>query len=102
VTPEGRIKAKVKKVLEETRCYYFMPVQHGYGAAGLDFYCILQGPVPFFIETKAPGNKLTPRQETLIERLKGLYAEVFVVHDDITLAKLEDWLDERALSPRKR
>lgn len=63
MTPEGKVKAKVKKVLAEFKPIdTFWPVPSGYGMSHLD--CI----VCFFgrfisIETKGPGGKPTPRQE---------------------------------------
>jgi hypothetical protein len=100
VTPEGKIKAKVKRILDQFKCYYFMPVQMGYGAAGLDFHCLL--PIlalAFFIETKAPGRMLTPRQDNLVNHLRNLGVKVFVIWDDVTLAELKEWLDEYSLTP---
>lgn len=64
-TPEGRVKAAVKKVLDEYGVWYYMPVQNGMGVTGIpDFVCCWNG---WFIgiETKAPGktNTLTPGQD---------------------------------------
>lgn len=61
MTPEGKVKAEVKKYLKERGAYFFMPVQSGYGAATLDFLVCLNGKF-VAIETKAPGKKLTARQ----------------------------------------
>jgi hypothetical protein len=85
MTPEGRIKALVKRRLDALpKLYRFMPVQNGMGAPGLDFY-LCAGGWFIAIETKAPGKKLTPRQETtkaMIEAANGL---VFVVDDQESL-----------------
>ena len=104
MTPEGKVKAKVRTVLGEFGAYYFQPVQMGIGAAGLDFHCVLGGrpAIAFFIETKAPGKMLTPRQDMLVSHLRNMGAIVFVIWDDVTLAELKGWLHERALAANRR
>lgn len=96
-TPEGNIKTKIKRMLVEQGVYYFMPVQMGYGAAGLDFHCIVKikgdMPFPFFIEAKAPGKKPTPRQENLIALLRvDFNCKVWVIETELEVAQLEIWL----------
>jgi hypothetical protein len=37
-TPEGRVKRRVSQILKRAeKCYYFMPVQTGYGSPTLDY-----------------------------------------------------------------
>lgn len=86
MTPEGRVKAKVKKAFEKfgRSCWRFMPVQSGYGAPALDFLFALRGRF-IAIETKAPGNKLTPQQESTKAAIEAAGGLVFVVWDDETL-----------------
>ncbi len=93
-TPEGKVKTKVKDVLNRYDAYYFMPVQIGLGAAGLDFHCMARGGRAFFIETKAPGKKPTERQMELIAMLTKKGGKVFIIYDDVTLRELTDWLIE--------
>jgi len=96
-TPEGKVKAEVKKILKEFNAYYFMPVQAGYGAPGLDFHCAAFGKA-FFIETKAPGKKMTPRQLTTarIMRERG-GAVVFKIDGEKGLGELREWLTTQQL-----
>ncbi len=80
-TPEGAVKAKIKRALEALpRQYRFMPVQAGLGAPGLDFYCCISG---WFIaiETKVPGKKLTPRQRQTAMEIAGAGGVVYVIRD---------------------
>ena len=94
-TPEGKIKQQVKRVLAKYPVYAFMPVQSGYGASGLDFHCFVSVdtvPIAFFIETKAPGKALTPRQQELWLKLRKLNAMVFVIDGEKELVRLEAWL----------
>ena len=34
MTPEGKVKDKVKKILKELKAYYIMPATGGYGSSG--------------------------------------------------------------------
>lgn len=86
MTPEGKVKKEVKRILESFGVYFFMPVQMGLGAAGLDFHCVVRmGDMAcaFFIETKAPGKEVTDRQNTFIDdRRKQQCARTFVIDSD--------------------
>src|ERR1035437_3144489 len=87
MTPEGRVKAKVNKVLKTlgADCWRFMPVQTGYGAPALDYLLCYKGRF-IAIETKAPGGKLTALQEITKAGMEAAGALVLIVHDDDTLA----------------
>jgi len=79
MTPEGKIKAMVKRGLDKLpRVYRFMPVQNGMGAPGLDFFLCING-VFVAIETKAPGKKLTPRQETTMQEICAAGGFAFMI-----------------------
>jgi hypothetical protein len=92
MTPEGKVKKRVKHVLNSFENVYFeMPVPTGYGKSGLDFSCCVNGKA-LFIETKAPGEEPTPRQrETMIKQLDA-GATVFIVSDERGHQALIDWL----------
>lgn len=87
MTPEGRVKAKVKKALKVLghECWMFMPVQSGYGAPALDFLLSIRGRF-VAIETKAPGKTLSPLQETTKAAIEKAGGIVLVVWDEDTLA----------------
>lgn len=80
MTPEGKIKAMVRKGLKELgdACWYFMPVQSGYGRPALDIMGYVNGH-GFAIETKAPGGRVTPRQQLTIAALREAGVLVFIV-----------------------
>ena len=94
MTPEGKVKKRVKHVLNSFENVYFeMPVPTGYGKSGLDFSCCVNGKA-LFIETKAPGEEPTPRQrETIIKQLAA-GAAVFIVSDERGYKALSDWLSK--------
>jgi len=83
MTPEGRVKAKLNRALKplEPWVWRFMPVQNGMGAPGLDYFLCVNGRF-VAIETKAPGKKLTPRQETTKAKIIAAGGTVLVVDDD--------------------
>jgi hypothetical protein len=98
MTPEGRVKARIKKVLERYGVYYFMPVQYGYGPAGVDFHCVVgwRGvALAFFIESKDEDKPLTKRQELFLKRRREEQnAKTFVIDDDIEIEILISWLEK--------
>ena len=95
MTPEGKVKKEIKRVLDAFNVYYLMPVQMGIGAAGLDFHCVVRfgdHGLAFFIETKAPGEKPTDRQGLFAEeRRKNQCARTFVI--DGKLDELIEFLE---------
>lgn len=91
MTPEGKIKVKVKNLLNAYACYHFWAVQTGMGARTLDCLGCHNGRA-FAIETKAPGKKMTPQQESIAQRIEDSQCKVFVVSDLAELATLECWL----------
>jgi hypothetical protein len=97
MTPEGRIKGRIKRVLDRYGVYYFMPVQSGYGAAGVDYHCVVAWrrlALAFFIEAKA-GRKPTKRQKLFLEtREKNQHAKTFIIDDDIEIELLIKWLEK--------
>jgi hypothetical protein len=94
-TPEGRVKAKVSKMLKELlRTYKFMPVQNGMGSPALDYYCCINGRF-VAIETKIPGKNLTPRQQNTAKEIRAAGGIVLVIRDDndVAVARLRlQWL----------
>lgn len=61
MTPEGKVKARIKKLLNKYGAYSHMPVQNGMGAPTLDYVCCYGG-LYLAIEAKAEGKKPSKRQ----------------------------------------
>lgn len=79
MTPEGKIKALVKKGLKTIIfCHGNWPVQNGMGSPMLDWHGVVGGRY-VAIETKAPGKYPTALQENTIKSLREAGALVFVV-----------------------
>jgi len=69
MTPEGKVKAQVKKVLDELGAYYFPPATGGYGRSGIpDIVGCIDG-LFFGIECKAQGGEPTALQQREISRI---------------------------------
>jgi hypothetical protein len=62
MTPEGRVKKKVKDILDELGAYYTMPVTGGYGNSGAPDFIICIAGWFYGIECKANGGKATALQ----------------------------------------
>lgn len=93
MTPEGRVKAKVNKYLTSIKEYVYweMPVPTGYGKSGLDYTICLAGRF-VAIETKAPGEWLTPRQRDRALDILSKGGKVFVISGPEGLAAFQDWV----------
>lgn len=108
-TPEGKVKTKVKALLNSYEgVYHFWPVQTGYGAAALDCHASFRGKA-FYIETKAPGKKPTRRQYSTADEMTDSGAPVFVIGSALVdgeysgMAALRAWLDTTAcLKPLRK
>lgn len=95
VTPEGRVKAAVKRVLKALGAWYFMPVQTGRGVGGVPDFVVCMPvtvtpdmvgrTVGLFVgvETKAPGRRsnVSDLQRLQINAI-GRAGGVAVVVDD--------------------
>ena len=94
MTPEGRIKKQIKKLLDKYKgpVYYHMPVQNGMGRPTLDFIGWAAG-VAFAIEAKAPDGRLTKRQRLTITEMADAGCNVFVIKDQFSLDHFNVWLD---------
>ena len=82
LTPEKKVKDKVKKVLVDAGAYYFMPGTHGYGASGVpDIVGCYQSKF-FGIECKAGDNKPTALQERELNRILNAGGEAYVINEE--------------------
>lgn len=93
MTPEGHVKRRVKFILAQfgDRVWGNWPVPGGYGRSTLDFIGCHRGML-FAIETKAPGEKMTPRQELEAEKIAKAGGQVFEIDDERGIELLWTWL----------
>jgi len=91
MTPEAKVKKKVKDILSAHGAYYVMPVPSGLGHAGIpDFLLCLKGRF-VGIECKANGNKPTALQTHHLESIRNAGGEAIVV-DETNYDELHSWL----------
>ena len=100
MTPEGKIKAKINKLIKELgdTVYKFMPLPaiEGRGAPGLDYY-LCAGGQWFAVEAKANEKELvTTRQIETMNQIRRAGGRVFVVYDDETVRELEEALHRQS------
>jgi len=91
MTPEGKIKNQIKKLLDQFPHYRFMPVQMGMGSVTLDFLVCVNGHF-LGIEAKAPGKEPTDLQRQTIRSIRAVGGATFVVSDDNGMDALHKWL----------
>jgi hypothetical protein len=102
MTPEGKVKASVNRLLSRYKSLYrFMPVPGGFGASSLDYLICAKGQF-VAIETKAPGKKPTDRQKLVIGQIRRAGGTVFVIDgENGELEQLEEFLERTTHAPRK-
>lgn len=81
MTPEAKVKAKVKKVLNELGAYYAMPVTGGYGNSGVPDFLICKAGLFYAIECKANGNKPTALQLKHLEDVRKAGGVALVIDE---------------------
>jgi hypothetical protein len=84
---EKDVKAEIKKLLELNKCWYFMPVQTGYGVQGIpDFIVSHRG---FFLGIEAKFGKNT-ESKWQMKQGEGILNSggIYVVVNEGTLGKL--------------
>ena len=82
MTPEGKVKARVKKILKDADAYFAMPSTGGYGVSGVpDFLVCFKGR---FIgrETKSGSNKPTELQKANLAKIELAGGLSIVVNED--------------------
>jgi hypothetical protein len=90
-TPEGKVKAQIKRTLDKLEAYYTMPATGGYGSSGVpDFVGCLNG-MFFAIEAKAGGNKPTALQMSHLCRIATAGGVALVINED-NVDRLEELL----------
>jgi len=105
MTPEGKVKNKVKDILIAYKPHVFghWIVQNGMGTPTLDYIGCCCGEY-FTVETKARGKRLTPRQEITAAATEAANGVVFRIAgiDGLVLAEFDAWLHQRVMLKMSR
>ena len=93
LTPEKKVKEKVKKILNKIGAYHCMPATGGYGASGVpDIIACYQGRF-IGIECKANGGKPTALQKKHLADIKNAKGLSLLI-DESNIDMLEYLLQE--------
>lgn len=91
MTPEKKVKEKVKTILKKLNAYYCMPATGGYGASGVpDILACYKGKF-IGIETKANGNKPTALQQKHLRDI-SITGGISLVIDETNIDMLEFYI----------
>ena len=94
MTPEGKIKQKIDKLLKRKGIWFFKPQAGPFGRSGVPDYIVCARGAFIGIEAKAnKTRKPTALQTRGMEMIVGTGGKCFVVYDQATLEHVEDALD---------
>lgn len=82
MTPEGKVKAAVKKILTEAGAWYCIPLGAGYGRAGVPDFIVCHRGKFVAIECKAGKGKTTALQDRELAAIAGAGGHTFVIRED--------------------
>jgi len=81
LTPEGKVKAKVRRLLDAASVYYFMPATGGYGRSGVPDIVGCCGGKFFAIECKAGKGVTTALQDNELRKIKEAGGIALVINE---------------------
>jgi hypothetical protein len=91
MTPEAKVKKKVREVLKTLGAYYTMPVTGGYGASGAPDFLVCWRGLFFGIECKAGKNTTTALQDKNINAIREAGGKATVINED-NVDQLGSWM----------
>jgi len=81
MTPEAKVKDKVKKILKSLGAYYTMPIGTGYGNAGVPDFVVCHKGKFVGIECKAGNGKTTALQDKNLRDIEMAGGVAMVVNE---------------------
>lgn len=83
MTPEGKVKKKIKDYLKAVEAWYYMPVSNGMGRSGCPDILVCYKGKFYAFEAKAPGKlaNTTPNQDREIAAINNAGGKAYVVDD---------------------
>lgn len=82
MTPEAKVKEKIKKILKAHAVWYAMPHGAGYGNAGIPDFVICHKGHFIGVEAKSGDNKPTALQLEHMKRIRERGGHTLVVNED--------------------
>jgi hypothetical protein len=93
MTPEGKVKKRVKEILAQVGAYYAMPMGTGFGNSGVPDFLVCKGGLFYGIECKAGGNKPTALQLKNLDDIRKAGGIALVI-DETNVETLRKELDK--------
>ena len=91
MTPEAKVKTKVREALKVLGAYYAMPVTGGYGVSGAPDFLVCWSGLFFGIECKAGKNTTTALQDKNINDIRKAGGKAIVINED-NVDQLGSWI----------
>ena len=91
MTPEAKVKNKVRETLKALGAYYVMPVTSGYGVSGAPDFLVCWRSLFFGIECKAGKNTTTALQDLNINAIREAGGKAIVINED-NAEQLGSWM----------
>jgi len=91
MTPEAKVKKKVRETLKVLGAYYVMPVTGGYGASGAPDFLVCWKSLFFGVECKAGKNTTTALQDLNIDAIRKAGGKAIVINED-NVDQLGSWM----------
>ena len=97
MTPEGKVKKKVKEYLQSIGAWYYMPVSNGMGRVGCPDILVCYKGMFMAFETKAPGKikNVTANQQREIDGIQRANGLAHVVDDVEQVKSLLDTFERK-------
>ena len=91
MTPEAKVKKKVREVLQALGAYYVMPMTGGYGNSGAPDFVVCFESQFIGIECKAGKGKTTALQEKNLAQIRSAGGLAIVINEE-NINELKDEL----------
>jgi hypothetical protein len=91
MTPESKVKKRVKEALKVLGAYYVMPVTGGYGNSGAPDFLVCWRGLFFGIECKAGKNITTALQDKNLNDIREAGGRAIVINEE-NVDQLGSWM----------
>lgn len=81
MTPEGKVKKQVKKILDDLKAYHFSPMTAGYGRSGVPDIIVCYKGHFIGIECKSGNNEPTLLQKHNMKLIKDNQGLALVINE---------------------
>ncbi len=93
-TAEAKVKKRIRKILEESKTYFAMPIGTGYGNSGVPDFLVCHKGKFIGIEAKANGGVTTALQDMNLQKIRDAGGATLIVNE-YNLDELKELLDDQ-------